>query len=130
MNTEEMYQEIILEEYRKPRNFGTLQHPTVSMRDSNPACGDVCEMHVAIKNNQINDIKFNGKGCAISIASASLLTEYSKNKSLEEIKQLTKEDALELLGIELSGIRTKCALLPFKVLKLAVYHELGEHYDQ
>src|SRR3989344_6854645 len=126
MNAEDMYQEIILDHYRNPKNFGTFENPTIHFRDTNPTCGDIIEIQVLVdKENKIKSIKFSGKGCAISQAAASMLTEEVKGKSLEDIKNLKKEDILEMLGIPLSGIRLKCALLSLKVLKVGVYSYLG-----
>ncbi|MBI5391996.1 SUF system NifU family Fe-S cluster assembly protein [Candidatus Woesearchaeota archaeon] len=129
MTAEEMYQEIILDYYRNPKNFGTMQHPTVAFRDSNPSCGDIIEMQLEIKDESIRDIKFLGKGCAISIASASLITEELKGKNIQEIKNFNKEKVLKLLAIPISGIRLKCALLALKAVKMAAYNYLGENND-
>ena len=129
MNAEQMYQEIILDHYRHPKNFGKIENATIKERDVNPACGDVIEMTLCIKENKVEDIKFTGKGCAISQASASMLTEDVKRKSLKQVKNIQKEDILKMLGIELSGMRLKCALLALKVLKLGVYKYEGEKND-
>ena len=127
MNVEEMYQENILDHYRHPKNFGKVQHATVSFRDSNPSCGDIIEITMHInKEGKIDEVKFSGKGCAISQASASMLTEWLKGKTFEEVKALKKEDVLEMLGIELSGIRLKCALLSLKVAKMGWYQYFGK----
>ena len=130
MIAEEMYQEIILDHYRRPRNFGTLQKANITFRDSNPACGDVIELQIFTDaHGIIKDIKFSGKGCAISQAAASMLTESVKGKNIKDIKPLTKQDILEMLNIPLSGIRLKCALLSLKVLKMAAYTYLGEKLE-
>lgn len=130
MNSEQMYAEIILEYYRNPRNKGNLENPHICAKDSNPACGDIIEINANVNGNKIKDIKFNGKGCIISQASASLLTENINDKSIEDIKFLQKENILEMLGIPISPIRLKCALLPLKVLKLGVYKYLGEKFEE
>ncbi len=122
----EIYKEIILDYYRNPRNFGDLQNPDVRAKDSNPLCGDIIEMQLKIKDGKIEDLRFKGKGCAISQASASMLTELAKGKSLEEIKALGKSDVLNLLGIDPGPTRIKCALLGLKVIKLGVYGYLGQ----
>lgn len=114
-----IYQEIILDHYRNPRNFGTLKD-AVSLELSNPLCGDVISMSIKYRDNKIEEINFMGKGCAISIASASLLTEYVKGKSIDELRNLTKSSILEMLGIELSPNRLKCALLPLEILKKVI----------
>lgn len=129
MNAEEMYQEIILDNYRNPKNFGTVENPTIHARDSNPACGDVIEINIKINKDRVEEIKFTGKGCAISQAAASMLTEEVKGKNVEYIHKLRKEQILEMLGIPLSGIRLKCALLSLKVLKVGTYSYLGEKLE-
>ena len=122
----EIYKDIILDYYRNPRNFGDLPEPDVRTKDSNPLCGDVIEMQLKIKDGKVEDIRFNGKGCAISQASASMLTEAVKGKTLDEIKAMGKPNVLELLGIDPGPTRIKCALLGLKVLKLSVYGYLGQ----
>jgi nitrogen fixation NifU-like protein len=122
----EIYKDIILDYYRNPRNFGDLPEPDVRAKDSNPLCGDVIEMQLKIKDGKVDDIRFKGKGCAISQASASMLTEVVKGKTLDEIKALGKPNVLELLGIDPGPTRIKCALLGLKVLKLSVYGYLGQ----
>jgi nitrogen fixation protein NifU and related proteins len=122
----EIYKDIILDYYRNPRNFGDLAEPDVRAKDSNPLCGDIIEMQLKIKDGRVDDIRFKGKGCAISQASASMLTEAAKGKTLDEIKAMGKPNVLELLGIDPGPTRIKCALLGLKVLKLAVYGYLGQ----
>lgn len=124
--TSEIYRDIILDYYRHPRNFGDLDNPDVRAKDSNPLCGDIIEMQLKIKDAKVDDLRFNGKGCAISQASASMLTEIVKGKTLDEVKALGKQDVLDLLGIDPGPTRIKCALLGLKVLKLAVYGYLGQ----
>ncbi|MEM5811983.1 MAG: SUF system NifU family Fe-S cluster assembly protein [Candidatus Aenigmatarchaeota archaeon] len=126
MSKSEIYQTIILEHYRNPKNYGTIENPTVKYRDSNPLCGDTIEIYLKINDGKIYDIKFSGKGCAISQAGASMLTEKMKNKSLEEAKKFSKEDMIKLFGnINFGPIRIKCALLAYKVFKMALYSYLG-----
>ncbi len=122
----DIYKDIILDYYRNPRNFGELQNPDVRAKDSNPLCGDIIEMQLKINDGKVEDIRFQGKGCAISQASASMLTELAKGKSLDDAKVLGKADVLELLGIDPGPTRIKCALLGLKVLKLGVYLYLGQ----
>jgi nitrogen fixation NifU-like protein len=122
----DIYKDIILDYYRNPRNFGDLPDPDVRAKDSNPLCGDIIEMQLRIRDVKIDDIRFKGKGCAISQASASMLTEAVKGKTLDELKTMGKPDVLELLGIDPGPTRIKCALLGLKVLKLAVYGYLGQ----
>ncbi len=122
----DIYKDIILDYYRNPRNFGDLPEPDVRTKDSNPLCGDIIEMQLKIKDGKVDDVRFKGKGCAISQASASMLTEVVKGKTLDEIKALGKPDVLNLLGIDPGPTRIKCALLGLKVLKLGVYGYLGQ----
>ena len=122
MSSADIYREIILDYYRNPRNYGKIQDPDIAQRDSNPLCGDELEMHLNIKDDKVADVKFTGKGCAISQASASMLTELIMGKDFEYVKKLTKEDILDNLGLhELGPARIKCALLSLKVLKSGLY---------
>jgi nitrogen fixation NifU-like protein len=122
----DIYKDIILDYYRNPRNFGDLPNPDVRAKDSNPLCGDIIEMQLKINDGRVEDVRFKGKGCAISQASASMLTEVMKGKTLDEIKAMSKTDVLNLLGIDPGPTRIKCALLGLKVAKLGVYGYLGQ----
>ncbi len=125
MSSADIYREIILDYYRNPRNYGKIQDPDIAQRDSNPLCGDELEMHLNIKDGKVADVKFTGKGCAISQASASMLTELILGKDFEYVKKLTKEDILDNLGLhDLGPARIKCALLSLKVLKSGLYSYL------
>lgn len=127
MSSADIYREIILDYYRNPRNYGKIENPDISKRDSNPLCGDELEMHINLKDNKVDDVKFTGKGCAISQASASMLTELIMGKDFEYVKKLTKEDILENLGLpDLGPARIKCALLSLKVLKYGIYSYVSE----
>ncbi len=120
-----IFQTLLLEHYRNPKNYGTMENPTVKYKDSNPLCGDIIEIYLKIENEKIVDIKFNGQGCAISQAGASMLTEQIKNKSVNYAKNFSKEDMLSLFkNIDFGPTRIKCALLPFKVFKMAIYSYL------
>ncbi|HZW58122.1 MAG TPA: SUF system NifU family Fe-S cluster assembly protein [Nitrososphaerales archaeon] len=123
----DMYKEIILDYYKNPRNRGSIETPDAKSRDSNPLCGDVVEMQLKFANGRVSDIKFNGDGCAISQASASMLTEMVMGKTIEEVRGIDKSVLLENLGSpNLGAVRIKCALLPLKVMKTALYGYLGE----
>jgi len=119
---DDFYRENILDHYRHPRNKGRLEEPSHTHEEHNPLCGDVIRMDLHVNgDNVIDQVRFEGQGCAISQASASMLTEMIQGKTLDEVKQLDKEDILEALGIEIGPVRLKCALLPLKVLKAGVY---------
>ncbi len=125
-----IYTEIILDHYKNPRNYGKIKNPNAIYSDSNPLCGDFITIYIEFKNNKINDISFEGNGCAISKASASMLTEKLKGQSIQKIKKMTKEDIIRDLGIDLGPVRIKCALLPYKAVKLATYKYLGENSEE
>ncbi len=127
--SDEMYKEIILDYYRNPRNKGILPHPDIVSHDANTSCGDEITMHVLIKDGRIGNCRFAGKGCAISQAAASMLTEYALGKSLEEVAKFNKQDALNLINIPISCMRLKCALLGLKVLKLGVLQFMGKKLE-
>ncbi|MEM3395406.1 MAG: iron-sulfur cluster assembly scaffold protein [Nitrososphaerota archaeon] len=120
----------ILDHYRNPRNYGEIENPDIHAKDSNPLCGDVVELFIRVKDGVISDVKFKGKGCAISQASASKLTEKLIGMRIEDVKNLSRQDILDMLGIELSPVRLKCALLSLKVLKVGVYSYLGQRLEQ
>ena len=131
---DDFYKENILDHYRHPRNAGALEQPTHSHEEHNPLCGDVIRLDLHVdENNVIDQVAFKGKGCAISQASASMLTEMIKGKTLDEAKAINKESILEALGIEIGPVRMKCALLSLKVLKAGAYglseHEWNEDGD-
>ncbi len=113
--------EILLDHYNNPRNFGHLENPDIVHEEGNPSCGDQIRIEIKLEDNKISDIKFTGKGCTISQASASILTEVVKGKTLDEVKNFGKEDMLNAIGIPISPIRLKCALLALKVLKAGIY---------
>jgi nitrogen fixation protein NifU and related proteins len=119
--SEDIYREIILDHYRNPRNKGRISDADASFHDSNPLCGDEIDIHLKVEDNIVKDIKFEGRGCAISQASASMLTEMVMNKPLTSVKELGKDDILENIGlVNLGPARIKCALLSLKVLKMGM----------
>ena len=114
---EQMYHENILDHYKHPHNFGEIKNPSVRHHEHNPLCGDTLDLFLAIDNGKVADVKFSGQGCAISQASASMLTDSIKGKAIGEIEALSKETILEMLGITLSPVRLNCALLSLDTLK-------------
>jgi nitrogen fixation NifU-like protein len=118
-----LYSELILEHSKYPSNFGVLEHPTTSHEEHNPLCGDRIRIDLLVEDGVIQDIRFSGEGCAISQASASLLTEEVKGMSVEQARAFNKDDLLEMIGIPLqrNPMRLKCALLSLKTFKVGLY---------
>lgn len=127
---EQFYREFILDHFRNPRNYGRLEGADISHEEHNPLCGDVVGMDFKVSGGTIADVRFHGRGCAISQASASLLTERLKGLSLEEARQISRDDVLDELGIQISPARLKCALLPLKVLKVGAWGLAGQDEDE
>ncbi|MFH1524503.1 MAG: Fe-S cluster assembly sulfur transfer protein SufU [Chloroflexota bacterium] len=126
---EDLYREIIIDHYKNPQYRGHLDPNDIQFEDDNPLCGDHIEVTLCVdETGKVTDGRFDGKGCAISQASADLLIESIIGKPVDEVKKLSKQDVLDLMGIELGPVRLKCALLPLKVLKAGVYG-LGEASD-
>ena len=125
-----MFTEVIMDYYRNPRNRGQIADAGISAEDTNPLCGDVIQITATAENGKISDIKFDGKGCAISQAAASMLTEHMQGKSVEDVKNINKEDMLKMLNIPISPVRLKCALLGLKVLKMGAYAHLGSELSR
>lgn len=115
-----LYHDVILDHYRNPRNQGSLSHATGSADTFNQTCGDKLHMDIVLKNDKILDVRFSGSGCAISQASASLLTEHVKKMPTLDALRLEPKDVLELLGVTLSPNRLKCGLLSLETLKKAL----------
>ena len=127
---DDMYREVILDHYKNPRNKGTLDPHDFTYEDENPLCGDKLRIDVRLDEQQrVKEVAFSGRGCAISQASASMLTEAILGKTVDEVKQMGKDDILEMLGIELGPVRLKCALLSLKVLKAGAYGLAGQRYE-
>ena len=129
MVMDDLYRELIVDRYKNPIYRGELDPNDFSFQDDNPLCGDLIRIDVRLDNdNRVREAVFDGHGCAISQASADLLIESIIGMAIEDIKALSKEHILELLGIELGAVRLKCALLSLKVLKAGAYG-LGEATD-
>ena len=127
---DDLYREVIIEHYKNPGYRGKLDPHDISFEDNNPLCGDHIQIDLRVDSvGVVTDARFDGHGCAISQASADLLIESIIGKSVEEVKQLNKQNILDMLGIELGPVRLKCALLSLKVLKAGVYG-LGEASDE
>ncbi len=120
---DDFYREEILEHYTHPHNYGTLEDPDISHEEDNPLCGDRIRFDIQLDEDgqTVKDVRFSAVGCAISKASASMLTDLLVGQTLDEIKSMTKQDVIDELGIDLGPVRLKCALLPLKVVKVGAY---------
>jgi nitrogen fixation NifU-like protein len=117
---DDLYRDYILEHYRRPHNFGVIEDPSASHEGANPLCGDRITMMLGVRDGVVERVGFTGRGCAISQASASLLTDEIKGKALPEVAALRGDDVLELLGIDISPARLKCAMLSLDTLQQAL----------
>ena len=118
---DDLYRDYILEHYRRPHNFGVLDAPDLRWEGANPLCGDRITLMIDVRAGKVADVAFTGRGCAISQASASLLTDEIRGKTLDELERLTPDDVLDLLGIDISPARLKCALLSLDTLSHAIH---------
>lgn len=116
-----LYREVILDHSKNPRNKGSLDPADFSYQDVNPLCGDEIRIDLRIEDDCVSDVKFSGRGCAISQAAASMLTEMVMGQPVEAVKAISKDDVLEELGVPIGPARMKCALLGLKVLKAGLY---------
>jgi nitrogen fixation NifU-like protein len=127
----DMYRDLILEHHRYPHNFGTLDPNDVSQEEHNPLCGDRIRLDLRIVDGKITEVAFSGKGCAVSQASASMLTDELIGMDIERARQYGKDDLLDLIGLPLdkNPVRLKCALLSLKAMKVGLYRYLGQQLD-
>lgn len=127
MSDDGVQAEIVLEHYREPHNYGTLDDPTVSVTEANPVCGDTVNLSLLIENDRIKEVKFVGKGCSISQASASMLTDRIQGKTLSEVKSIDEKSIIDMIGLNLGPTRERCALLSFNTLQKCIEdYEKGE----
>jgi nitrogen fixation protein NifU and related proteins len=120
--SDDLYDDYILDHYESPYHRGHLEHPTIAHEDENPLCGDQVHLELLVdENDRVKEAWFDGHGCAISQAAASILTEQIEGKSLDELKEFQARDMLDLLQVRLTASRQKCGLLCFKILKTMIY---------
>jgi nitrogen fixation NifU-like protein len=127
----DMYRDLILEHHRYPHNYGTLDPHDVSQEEHNPLCGDRIRLDLRIADGKITAVAFSGKGCAVSQAAASMLTDELIGMDLDAARAYSKDDVLELIGLPLdkNPVRLKCALLSLKAMKVGLYRYLGQQLD-
>jgi nitrogen fixation NifU-like protein len=124
---DQLYREVILDHYKNPRGHGLIEHPDAEAEGQNPLCGDEVSIYVAFgeDGDTIDEVKFSGRGCAISQAATSMLTEMVKGRSATEVAALPRDELLDEIGIPLTPVRLKCALLGLSTLKLALHKAKG-----
>ena len=113
---DDIYRENIIDHFKNPRNYGEIVEAEIKHSELNSFCGDMIRLFVKLKEGKVEDVKFKGNGCAISMAATSMMTEILKEKTLDEVKNLKKEDIFEMLGIKLGVVRIKCGLLCLNAL--------------
>jgi len=124
---DQLYREVILDHYKNPRGHGLIEHPDAEAEGQNPLCGDEVSIYVAFgeDGDTIDEVKFSGRGCAISQAATSMLTELVQGRSAQEVASLPRDELLDEIGIPLTPVRLKCALLGLSTLKLALHKAKG-----
>lgn len=126
---DDLYRQYILEHYREPRNHGRLEQPDVHVAETNPLCGDRIEMDLRLDGDRVAEVRFDGRGCAISQASASMLTEKIEGATLDDLRALRPNDIFEMLGVEIGPARQRCALLSLRVLHEGIGGPYTGRYD-
>jgi nitrogen fixation protein NifU and related proteins len=126
---DDIYREYILDHYRDPRNHGHLEHPSIAAADTNPLCGDRIEIDLNVTDGRVSEVRFSGRGCAISQASASMLTERIEGATLEELRAIKPRDVLEMIGVPIGPARQRCALLSLRVLHQGIDGPYTGHLD-
>jgi nitrogen fixation NifU-like protein len=122
----DIYREKLLDHYNNPRNYGAMEGCDTSVELENVSCGDLIKVQLNVEEGVIREAKFTGEGCAVAIASASILTEYMRGKKLQEITELTLEGFIDLIGVELTLSRIKCANLSLEAAKIAIKQLTGK----
>lgn len=118
---DDLYRQVLLDHYKNPRNYGTIEEADIVQKDSNPTCGDVVEFYLKLDdNNKVSDVKFEGVGCVICMASSSMLTTSLLGKTLEEIKNMDRDDMMDIINIKLDHVRIKCATLSLHAVKKGI----------
>ena len=129
---DDLYREQILEHYKNPHHFGEIKDADITQEGDNPLCGDVITLYLKLDDGRVGDVRFRGRGCAISQASASMLTEEILGKKVDDLAGTTRDDILDMLGVEVSYARIKCATLSLGLLRLALAEagiSIAEHLE-
>src|SRR5947199_2965111 len=124
---DQLYREVILDHYKNPRGHGLIEDADAQAEGQNPLCGDEVSIYVSFEEDgdTIDEVKFSGRGCAISQAATSMLTEMVKGRSATQVATLPRDELLDEIGIPLTPVRLKCALLGLSTLKLALHKAKG-----
>ncbi len=125
-----IYAEEIIAQYEHPHNKGKMANPSISFHEYNPTCGDDITVYLEIRNGKVSDAKFDGSGCAISVASASMLTDEIKGKSVAEVEKLGVQDLIDLIGIDPGPARLKCATISLKAAKKGLFLHQHKEVDE